>query len=144
MIKVNINKEKVTFTALIRLDDKVIELSVTKYLHYQKTNQLDNPTFKDTFYWSEECYTKKELNHNVYNRLVETNFNNNNGDLYEVQWIILDKCKHRTTGATGIVKSHLNGTDKFTNQLGVFWITGANHGIYGTHPYWNDREDIIG
>lgn len=145
MIRVNINKEKETvlFSTIIKVDDKLLELYVEKYLYYQKPNQLNEPTFKDTFYWSEECYTKKELNHLSYNRIVETNYHKFNTDKYEIQWNHLSKCQHRITGAFGVVKSHLNGTDKFPEQLGVFWISGANHGIYGTHPYWNDREDII-
>jgi hypothetical protein len=92
MIKVNINKEKetVTFTTTLTVEGKTLQLSVTKYLYYQKPNQLDNPTFMDVFYWSEDCYTKKELNHNMYHRLLVTNYNNVNGRYYEVQWFLLD------------------------------------------------------
>jgi hypothetical protein len=53
------------------------------------------------------------------------------------------KCKHLETGATGITKSELKGTDKFPDQWGIYWLTGANHGSFGSHYYWNDKTKIL-
>lgn len=51
-------------------------------------------------------------------------------------------CKHLETGAIGIIKAQLKGTDKFPDQFGIFWIGLANSGNFGTHPYWNDKDKI--
>jgi hypothetical protein len=52
------------------------------------------------------------------------------------------KCEHKETGAKGIIKSELKGTDKFPDQYGIFWTEKANHGSYGSHFYWNDKDKI--
>lgn len=52
------------------------------------------------------------------------------------------KCEHKETGAKGIINKEMKGNDKFPDQWGIFWTSGANHGKYGTHSYWNDKDKI--
>lgn len=94
MVKVDVDKVKelVTFTTTLVVDGKMMELSVTKHLGYQSKDDLTNPTFENTFYWSEDAYTsanpKNNCNHNAHRRMVETDYHNKNGDKYEVQWAV--------------------------------------------------------
>ena len=55
----------------------------------------------------------------------------------------MKKCKHKDTGAEGIIKSELKGSENLSDQWGIFWTKGANHGNYANHYYWNDKEKII-
>jgi hypothetical protein len=116
MITVSVNKEneRVTFSATVNVDGRDLALSVTKHLGYQSKDDLDNPTFDETFYWSESAYTNSpkhthvhrgkmqsgkmvevvEHNHHMYKRLVETGYSNQSGDWYEVQWKVMAKEKY--------------------------------------------------
>lgn len=144
MVKVEVNKERetVTFSTVVTVDGKNLVLSVTKLLYYQKEKHLLFPNFKKTFYFEEEQYTNPKLNHHTYKRLVETNYKNESNERYEVQWKEMANCEHIETGAKGIIKGELKGTDKFPDQYGIFWTEGANHSNFGTHPYWNDKDKI--
>lgn len=102
-VSVDVNKEKetVTYTTDVTVEGKLLELSVTKLLYYQKPYQLDHSLkvpkgvdlFEELFYWPLEKYTNKALNHSAHNMLCSTNYENLNGLKYEVQW----KQKLKTT-----------------------------------------------
>ena len=87
-VKVEVNREKevVTFSTNVTVDGRELTLSVTKLLYYQSAVTLLKPKFEDVFYWSLEAYTNPERNHNMYHRMVSTNYKNTSGELYEVQW----------------------------------------------------------
>ncbi len=52
-----------------------------------------------------------------------------------------EKCKHKESGANGIIEKSLNATKDFPKQWGIRWERGTQLGKF--HPYWNNINEII-
>jgi hypothetical protein len=85
MIHVKINKknETVTYSTLLRIDDKFVYLENTMLLYYAKPYHLDHSLprpkdakttlFEELFYYPKEHYTDSKANHLAYFRMSEPN-----------------------------------------------------------------------
>ena len=101
MITVKIDKknETVTYSTLLKIDEKLMSLRVLRYLGYQKPYQLNHTLplpedlkakgitlFEDLFYWPEEFYTNPKRNHLAYINIVDYDYYYQSRKSYEIQW----------------------------------------------------------
>lgn len=154
-IHINKKKETVMFSTFLQYGDRILSLSVTQHLGYQKAYRLDHSIlpldrnekpikdfdlFEDIFYWNKECYLDPAKNHNVHRQMIETDFYYVSEEKYEVQCIEI-KVEH-----THCIK--LSNKKKFY----LYAIPPANHKEdridYITHDgiyhYNCSKEEFIG
>lgn len=101
------NKEKVTYSTLLIINNKPISIKVTKLLYYAKSYHLNHnltlpadlverevTLFEELFYWPLELYTNSKRNHILYNLIKNSNYNYKSEQDYEVQWEVLEVYLH--------------------------------------------------